>query len=76
MLTNQYKTLFIIIGLMLFKGLAKAKSLTAPRMQVLGLEVTHGNMGIQLVKLNETISRIFEVKCISKMLKIHARKSP
>jgi hypothetical protein len=38
-------------------------------------EVTNGNMGIQLVKLNETNSRIFEVKCILKMFKNHARKS-
>jgi hypothetical protein len=34
----------------------------------------HGNMGIQLVKLNETIGRIFKVKNIPKMLENHVRK--
>jgi hypothetical protein len=33
-------------------------------------------MGTQLVKLNETIDRILEIKCIPKMLKNHARNSP
>jgi hypothetical protein len=39
------------------------------------LEATHNHMGIQLVKLNETIGKILEVKCIPKMLKNHAKGS-
>jgi hypothetical protein len=39
-------------------------------------ETTHGNMGIQLKKLNEVVSKILRVKSISKMLKNHAKKSP
>jgi hypothetical protein len=39
-------------------------------------EATHDHMGTQLVKLNEAIGTILEVKCIPKMLKIHAKKSP
>ncbi len=38
-------------------------------------EVTHGNMGIQLVKLNEVVDIIFKVKNIPKILKNHARRS-
>jgi hypothetical protein len=47
---------------MSFKSLDKAKSLTTPRTQIMGLHESnpcpHGN----LVKLNETIGRILEVK--------------
>jgi len=38
--------------------------------------MTHGNMGTQLMKLNEIVGKIVEVGNISKMLKNHARKSP
>jgi hypothetical protein len=33
-------------------------------------------MGIQLMKLNEAVDKIFKVKCILKMLKNHAKRSP
>jgi U3 small nucleolar ribonucleoprotein component len=33
-------------------------------------------MGIQLMKLNETIGRIIRVRIIPKMFKNHARRSP
>jgi hypothetical protein len=37
--------------------------------------MTHGNMGTQLMKLNETIGRIVTVINIPKMFKNHAKRS-
>lgn len=37
-------------------------------------EATHANMGMQLVKLNEAIGKIFKVKNILKMFKNHVKR--
>jgi hypothetical protein len=39
-------------------------------------EVTDGNMGTQLEKLNEVVSKVFKVKSTFKILKNHAKRSP
>ncbi len=66
----------IHINLMPLKNLDKAKSLATPRTQVMSPCGNNPWPHVNLVKLNEATSIILEVKCIAKMLKNHAKRSP
>jgi hypothetical protein len=60
------------------EGLTKTKNIMAPRAQTMDPNkrpMTHGNMGTQLVKLNEVVGKTLRVKNIFKIIKNHAKRS-